>query len=362
MTIFTWLVILIIAATFLFQGNKKPCPRFIIIAFLLLFALMGLRDIAVIGNDSQGSYYLIYHTLGRSEWNQLYGSNKDNYNIGFSYLNKLIYEVSGGNYQFFIILIAFFVMFSYMRFIKKYSVSPVQSVLYFLGLLYYTFLFDVLKQAIAMSVLLYAFDAIIEKKPIKFIILVALASTFHFPALIFLPAYWIGQMKVGQGYVFLLAAMLLITYMFRDQLLNLMLDAYINEDIEATMEGIRFLPNKVIIMLVIVLFAVLIRPPLRENSTYSVLLMFVGVAIILQTFSGYNNIFERLADYYFHTAIIFIPFIFERNEKSETHVAIIKNSQIIGIAVLVICAFAIWRFLSYVNNSRFFIPYRFFWQ
>lgn len=365
MTVYTWLVVLLVAAAVLFRGNQKHSKMFMIAAFLLLFAVMGLRDVNAFGSDASGthgSYPIIYQRVGGTEWGQLSGRSEANYNIGFEYLMKLIYELTEGNYQVLITILSLFFMFSYMRFIKKYSSSPVQSVLCLLGLLYYTFLFDALKQAVAMAILLFAFDAIVEKRPIRFVLLVALAALMHFPAIIFLPAYWIGRMKVGRGYLILLALLLLMTYLFRDQLLNLMLDAYGNSDIEATMEGIRFLRNKVVIMIAIVVFAVLIRPPTSEDVVYNALLMFAGISIILQTFCGYNNIFERLADYYFHTSIVFIPLIFEKKRGSGANAAMVANNQIKELAPLVICAFAIWRFLTMVNNSTVYMPYRFFWQ
>ncbi len=275
---------------------------------------------------------------------------------------KAVYELTDGDYQFFVTIISLFVMFSYMRFIMKYSPSPIQSVLFFLGLLYYSILFDILKQAVAMAILLFAFDAIMEKRPVRFAILVVIASLFHFPALVFLPAYWIGRMRVGRSYIILLAILLLITYLFRNQILNLMLDAYGEENIEATMEGIRFLRNKVIIMIAIVVFATLIRPPTPDDTVYNALLMFAGVAIVFQTFCGYNNIFERLADYYFSTSIVLIPLIFERIGTDRASRTLIRDERLKSAAMLVLCAFAIWRFLSTVNYSSVYMPYRFMWQ
>lgn len=362
MTTYTWLVVLLLLAAFLFHGNKKNSGQFIIIAFLLLFAVMGLRDVNAFGSDSRGSYPILYRDVGAAEWSELSGKGEKNFNIGFQYLAKLIYGLTNGDYQAFIAIISLFVVFAYMRFIKKYSSSPVQSVLCFLGLLYYTLMFDALKQAVAMAILLFAFDAILEKRPVRFIILVAFASLFHFPALIFLPAYWIGRMKVGRGYIVLLAVLLLITYLFRDDILNLMLNAYGTEEIEATMEGIQFLRNKVVIMIAIAVFAAVIKPPASDDALYNTLMMFAGVAIVFQTFCGYNNIFERLADYYFHTSIVLIPLIFEKNGKSKMRTIAGIDQRLIDTIPLLICAFAVWRFLSTVNQSSIYMPYRFFWQ
>lgn len=365
MTIYVWMVVLLVAAAFLFRGNRRNCKIFMIISFLLLFSVMGLRNVYAFGSDAwgtHGSYSMNFDRIGATPWGNLAGKGQNNYNIGFIYLMKIFYELTNGNYQLFISIFSLFVVFSYVRFIKKYSVSPIQSVLYFLGLLFYPFLFDALKQALAMAVLLFAFDAIIEKKPIKFLIIVALAATFHFPALVFLPAYWIGRMKIGRNYLILLAAFLLITFVFRNQLLNLMLNAYGDNDTEATMEGIRFLRNKALIMIAIVIFAVVIRPPTPEETVYNTLLMFAGISIVFQTFCGYNNIFERLADYYFHTSIVFIPLVFEQGREPSGRIALFVSDPVKKAAVLIACAFAIWRFLSYVNDSGLFLPYLFFWQ
>lgn len=365
MTVFTWMVILIILAAFLLQGNVKGNKKFIFVVFLILFCVMGLRDVNTGGSDSSGShgsYPIFYHYIGQTEWSELTGKGDDDFNIGFSYLSKAVYELTDGDYQAFITIISLFIMFSYMRFIRKYSPSPIQSVLYFLGLMYFTLLFDALKQALAMSVLLFAFDAVIDKKPIKFILLVLLAALFHFPALVFLPAYWIGRMKIGRSYLVLLAAALVATYILRDQILNLMLDTYGSGDIEGSMEGVRFLRNKSLVMIFIVASAVLLRPPTEGDEVYNACLVFAGISIVFQTFCGYNNIFERLADYYFHTSIVMIPLVFEKCELKKHLLDINTELMVKSTAPLVFCGFAVWRFLSMVNNSAAFINFRFLWQ
>ena len=326
---------------------------------------MGLRDVSTAGSDSSGahgSYLASYQNVGKTEWGALSGKGDNNHNVGFFYLMKLIYSLTDGNYQSFITILSLFFLFAYLRFIQKYSPSPIQSILYFLGLLYFTFLFDALKQAVAMSVLLFAFDAIIEKRPIKFVLLVLLAAQFHFPALIFLPAYWLGRMRLGQGFLLLLGGLLIATFFLRDQILRLMLESYGGENIYASMEGIRFLRNKAIVMIIIVIAAVVLRPPTEGDTVYNACLVFSGVAIVFQTFCGYNNIFERLADYYFHTSIVFLPLIFEQHEL-KSHVLSMRDELTAKrLAPWVFSAFAVWRFLSTVSNSPIIYGYSFLWQ
>ena len=335
------------------------------IAFLLVFAVLGLRNVNTAGLDSSGasgSYPVIFRRYGQTAWGALYSEGGENFNIGFKYLSKGLYELTDGDYQLYVTILMFFVIFSYMRFIKKYSPSPLQSVLYLLGLLYFTLLMDALKQALAMSVLLFAFDAIFEKKPVKFVLLVLLAASFHFPALIFLPAYWLSKMRVDRNYLLLLALILILTYIFREQILKLMLTAYGGDDINASLEGVRFLRNKAVIMIVIVVAAVVLRPPTEGDSVYNACLVFTGVAIIIQTFCGYNNVFERLADYYFHTAIIFIPLVFEKCELKRHALDLGTELLVKELGTPIFCVFAIWRFLSYINNSWHYSSIRMLWQ
>lgn len=365
MTVYTWLVVLLVAAAIVFKGYRKHSTVFLIVAFLLLFAVMGLRDVYAFGSDAWGaggSYPNIYKTIGATPWDRLVYLDEEYYNVGFAFFTKLIYDLTNGDYQIFISIISLFTMIAYTRFIGKYSPSPLQSMLCFLGLLYYTMLFDVLKQALAMSTLLFSFDAMIEKKPVKFVAITLIAAAFHFPAVVFLPAYWIGRMRLGRKYISLLLFLLLLTYIFRDQLLNLMLSAYRESDVEVSMQGIRFLRNKAVIMIVMAVSAVYLKPPAMKDTLYNALLMFLGVSIIFQTFCGYNNIFERLADYYFHTSIVLIPLILEQGGISASRLDSLKNKRILNYATIAVCAVLAWRFLSTVNNSNLYMPYRFFWQ
>lgn len=365
MTPYNWLVILLLVAAFFLQGQIKGNRRFVFVAFLLLFAYMGLRNVNTVGADSlgtAGSYPAIFRRIGNTDWGALSGRGESNFNIGFIYLTKLLFGLTGGDYQSYITIISFFVLFSYMRFIRKYSPSPIQSLLYFLGLMYFVMLSDVLKQAIAMSVLLYAFDAIMEERPFKFAVIVIIAGLFHFPALVFLPAYWLSRMRVGGYYLVLLGGLLIVTYLFRDQILNLMLDAYLGDEGDASMEGIRFLRNKAIVMLIIVVAAIVLRSPTEDDKVYSALLVFAGIAIVFQTFCGYNNVFERLADYYFHTSIVLLPLVFEKCDLKKHVLNPTDELSVKTFAPWVFCGFAIWRFLSYVNSSPAYSGFQFIWQ
>lgn len=357
---------------YLMRGEKKGNLKYILLVIALMFCVYGLRDAYSIGNDSSSSYLHQFERMEGTTWNDMpslsewlsfrdFGAARTGHerSVAFRWLMKLVYDLTDGNYQWFIGIIALFVMISVARFVSRYSPSPVQSFLYYFGLLYYTMMFNTLRQSIAMAFILFAFDSIMERKPIRFLLMVWLASLFHFPALVFLPAYWVANMRLGKSYLIFLAALFAVTYLFREQLLDWMTDAY---DTTIMDTGRRFFANKVIVMLVIITAALLIRPPSEEDRVYSSLLMIIGVSAVIQTFSTYNNTFERLADYYFQFAIVFIPMVFEDNTPPRRYLTELELLTVRRVGPYLFGAFAIWRFLNSTVHDPTIYPYQFYFQ
>ena len=84
---------------------------------------------------------------------------------------------------------------------------------------------------------------------------------------------------------------------------------------------------------------------------------------MIAVFSSYNNTFERLADYYFQFSVVFIPMVFEdvklkRRHLSERELALVRKA-----GPYLFGAFAIWRFLDYVQRPEASLtPYQFYFQ
>ena len=356
MNMYVGMMAAVLALAYVMRGDKPENKDYIWLSCLLMFALCGLRDVYSIGIDSATSYVSIFRRLGETDWADIPQGN----NMGFTYLLKLCHTLTGGDYQSFYMLYTAFFMVIFGRFVSKYSPSPVQSFCYFWGLLCYIFLFDGIKQGIAMGFITLAFDAIVEKKPLWFALLVYIAWWFHAPALIFAPAYLIAMMKPGRMYLLFLAALLAFTYSFRDRILELMLEFYDTTIYDYEM---RFLANKVIIMLGIVAAALVLRPPEEDDRVYGILLQFMGIAVVIQTFASYNNTFERLANYYFQFCVAFIPLVFQTDTRRSQLLDIKTEAMAKQLAPWAFCAFGVWRFANYItSNAWVWLPYRFFFE
>ena len=356
MNMYVGMMAAVLVLAYVMRGDKPENKDYIWLSCLLMFALCGLRDVYSIGIDSATSYVSIFRRLGETDWADIPQGN----NMGFTYLLKLCHTLTGGDYQSFYMLYTAFFMVIFGRFVSKYSPSPVQSFCYFWGLLCYIFLFDGIKQGIAMGFITLAFDAIVEKKPLWFALLVYIAWWFHAPALIFAPAYLIAMMKPGRMYLVFLAALLGFTYSFRDRILELMLEFYDTTIYDYEM---RFLANKVIIMLGIVAAALVLRPPEEDDRVYGILLQFMGIAVVIQTFASYNNTFERLANYYFQFCVAFIPLVFQTDTRRSQLLDIKTEAMAKQLAPWAFCAFGVWRFANYItSNAWVWLPYRFFFE
>lgn len=374
MTVFHWLVILIVGLSLLMHGERRKNLKFILIACVLMYCVFGLRDAYTVGIDTTGPYISKYEWVCKrdldnmptlKDWfvteDELEDANGHSHNIGLDWAMRIYYNLTGGSYQGFIEFHAALFMIAFTHFIYRHSTSPIQSILLHFGLLFYTFHFSALKQSFAMAILLFSLDAIIERKPLRFIIIVLFASMFHVPALVFLPAYWIANMSVGRSYLIVLTLAFAVTYLLRDQLVEWMTDVY-----STGLDGgpqTRFLANKVIVMIFILLLAVVIRPPSPDDRVYSSFLMLTGIAAVIQTFAGYNNTFERLADYYFQTSVVFIPMIFENVKTRRQYLSDDLLGKVRQFAPYLVCAFAIWRFWDVVKTpSSGMTPYHFYFD
>ena len=364
MNYYALLVVLVIVTAILMRGYQEHNKAYVIIACMMLFAIYGLRDTFVIGGDTTSSYLHMFQRMPTYSWADI-PQMSGGLNTAFYWVCKAFYELSDGDYQLFVTIISFFVTVCFGILIYRYSPNPLQSILYHFGLLFFTFHFSVLKQSIAMGLLMLAFDCLMRQKTIRFFLLVLIAGQFHFPSLVFLLAYPLSKINIGRNYLILLALMLTVTFLFRNQLINLMLNTY--KDLEdsttsVNLAGVTFFRTKAIIMLLIIIAAVLIRKPKPDDRLYSILLEFMGIALVFQTFCGYNNIFERLADYYFQFSVIFIPMVFDKTADREP----LLSGQVMNIVdtagPYLFCGYAVYRFITYTQNDPLLYPFKFFFQ
>lgn len=188
-----YLLILLFVMLWITLEKKSLNRKAFWVPFISLSLFAGLRSDSV-GSDSKN--------YTRDFVNQLnidYFEFRSENEIGFQLLNYMILSITK-NYFWLFLISAFIVVFIYLFFIKKYSTDYFLSVVMFICFGFYTFFFNGLRQGLAMAIAVMATPFLVEKKFIKFILIISVASLFHRSALILILFYFIVNFKMKIEY------------------------------------------------------------------------------------------------------------------------------------------------------------------
>lgn len=142
--------------------------------------------------------------------------------IGYILLNKII-GIWTAKPATFIMISSLFPLIGPAYLIGKYSVNPFMSVFLYVNLYLFYLDMNYIRQAIAMSILCFAFGFLRDKKFWRFLLIVAIAACFHLTALYMIPVYFVCMLRVNSRSLLLYLFGLLFYYILSDGLLNIIL-------------------------------------------------------------------------------------------------------------------------------------------
>lgn len=123
------------------------------------------------------------------------------YELGFLYFMKTI-SILSTNFTFFLCFFSFILLSCYYKVIREYSPFIFVSILLFLVTIFDQSIF-VLRQHLAMAVLLLSWRYIINKDFIRFAFILLIAFSFHVSALVYLPLYFLYNIRNNKKYIVL---------------------------------------------------------------------------------------------------------------------------------------------------------------
>lgn len=250
--------------------------------------------------------------------------------------------------------------------VYKYSVSPYFSYLMYIALGNYLFSFSGLKQAIASAFIMLAFSSIIEKKPFKFTVLVLLAFAFHKPSILFLAAYPIANKKIDKYYFIALGGAVVAVIFFIDEIVTWFSNLYYDTMEFVVNDSVGFRQT---MMILIIILAVVLRPPKEYDRVYKCTFSIMVTAAIIQSFAVYDNVFSRLADYFFQFFVIFIPLMLETGDEQALRMPEYSDSikytyqRYYPFLKIGISAFAVFYYAWSLGDGGTSVDaFKFFWQ
>jgi len=144
-----------------------------------------------IGTDYE-NYRGIYQSLSVETYPYL--------ELGYKYIT-LFFRNIGLPYEFSVFVFSFITNVLMYKFIKKHSVDPMASLLLYVLLNYYFIAFNAVRQMLAISIFLNGIDYIWQRRYIRFLMMLLLASFFHYTILI---AVIYPLFKTKRRYIFLI--------------------------------------------------------------------------------------------------------------------------------------------------------------
>ena len=184
-------VILLFAIIYSGNNLKDRDLTFLIIAFLLCFFVHGFKNPHLLPDTPL--YLKGFIEAGATDWKVLLEHGFKLHCLkaeaGYVILNKALYGLLSWNQAIFL-LTSFVILIGYFVAIRKYSPIPWLSVIILLLTVFNMSLF-VLRQFMAMSIVLFSIRYVLQRQLVKFLLIIFIAFTIHQTALIFIPIYYL---------------------------------------------------------------------------------------------------------------------------------------------------------------------------
>lgn len=343
-----------IAQTFLAPQDPKKRNFFttglILMPFLQIYMILALKNISV-GTDTV-PYLTGFKDLRYLEWGTIFDLAVKNplYNFerGFIFVSKAISTFTD-DFKLYNALMGLLMMLPLYRFIKKHSDMPFLSVLLFITFGFMNFYLSGMRQAIAISIVLFSYDYIVDRKIWKFFITIAVASLFHTSSVIFIPAYFLVNFTftpvIAIGYVISLG----LIYALRFSIIGIITKFYYG-NVTITDTGAYTLMLIVIVTFIAGLFFYKKAITISQNN--KIIYNLIAIAATLMIFNTTSNIALRAANYYYIFMLLFIPVVLKAIDK--------PTIRYIATAIVVL-----FTLTYYLRSGVYYLqgfPYSFYWE
>lgn len=172
------------------KNKKKYFSKIYIFSVsTILFFIMALRHHSV-GIDTQQYMFRYQNFPVELTADAFKGGETLFYGIS-TILSKI-----GVSFQVYLAIISFIIVFSFMKFYYKYSYNVALTLFLHVTIGSFAITMSTIRQSIAICIILFSFDALINRKMKKFIALVLFATLIHTSALFFITMYFISRIKI----------------------------------------------------------------------------------------------------------------------------------------------------------------------
>lgn len=316
-------------------SQEKKKNAFLTLAFLHLLFLNLFKDPELFPDLDE--YDIYFKGLSKSFSNISAEREGDRVEHGWYFFNKILHMLFDDNSFVLIFLMAVATLFCYMVAIKKYSKCIWLSVFILFCTNYYPSLF-VLRQHFAIPICFLSIQYIIIRDLKKFLLVVFFATLFHYSAIIWIPTYFLYNIRFRFKYFVYSLVLLYVFSILMERILNnlsLILPIVASYGVEAfggvATEGGAYKPF--LFDLIIILIVIRSYDGIKRFSgldRFCLLMMYIG--LLMDIFHIVGSVFaefSRLGLYFSGCGIFLIP-----NAISQIRNNVLKKSVTITICIL----------------------------
>lgn len=287
-------------------GHKKKI--FLIIVYIILFLIVGLRNFET-GNDTI-NYLKFFDNTTQSKWNML---TTGHFEPGYVIFN-IILSYFTTNSRLFLIITSFIFSTVIITFISKESKHPYISIIIYIGLLLFYYSMTMIRQFMAIMIIIYAYKYVKTRNLIKYILSILLACTFHMTAIIAIFIYPMYILKISKKIICIMISFsILLSFAIPlciENILSIAGRTGFYSDRLWSYNVSNILYTLIYLILFIIFFKTLKKYNNKEQINDFYLLMILSSSCI--NLLGISmNVLSRLAMYYSIFTIIAVPNMIE---------------------------------------------------
>lgn len=289
-------IFLIIVWALIFRIGKKSRIKdiiYVIICFCQMFLISAYRF--KVGYDYE-MYAIGFFQMAVDGFSVM---TYEDWEIGYILLNKIV-GISTASQGPIMIVTSFLSLIGPGFLIAKYSKNVFLSVFLYLNLWLLYLDMNFIRQAIAMSILCFGYGFLRDKKFWRFLLVVLVASTFHFTAIYMIVVYMVCLLRINSRTFLLYLFGLFYYFMLADGVLNFVFSRFHTEYL-----GSPFIKNGLyfyfaVIPLIFAFLMVLLSYYLKNiPRTLEIMIHFTLMTAFWQVVMTKNSLFERFS--YFTT-------------------------------------------------------------
>lgn len=352
-----WMFYLLLLAPILIQhiavkgiGYEKKNRFALTLFFAMLTALVMFRHESV-GNDTR-NYIYYFRRFASLEWKALFGESLE---FGFTFYNKIV-SIFSISPQFFFAVTAIITIAMIYPTYRRLCVDASLTIMLFAILSTFVMIFSGIRQMLAIGMGVRAYECVRARKPVRFVVTVLLAMTFHVSAFMLFAMYPVYHCKITKKRFYVIVPILGMVFLFNRQIFGLLMSILIRFtrfDIASSETG-AYTMLILFAMLAVLSYWLPEEGALDEETKGLRNLLLLAIAI--QMFAPLHTIAMRMNYYYIIFIPLLIPKIMEARKNSLRQVAIM------GRWAMVLFFFAYFFVVLAPSKALHVFPYHFFWE